>query len=551
MRLLLRIAFFTFSFLYLLLWCEPVLTFNEGLRIFTYDTQSLSNAFGKAGGVLVYGGDFISQFFYYPWVGVAIVSCLLSAIAFITGRLYAGKSSLQYLPSLLLLLVITRIYAPVELLLGVAITLGALLVVERVKHKQVAGAILVVIISFISSGFALIFIAVLLVSNVRNFIPAVAYLLTMVVAYTVLYPNQSLWQILFANTDYAKVNYFFAALPATIVLLPLTRKYFVGSVNLLVDSSLLVAAMASVVIFTPLDSPSRALLRMDFYAQTFRWQKIIETAHKQQQLSRQHTFYLMLALNQTRQIGDKLFHYKQLWDSGSLYEGFNNNVQSLLAAGEMYYAIGCDNYAYRMSMEASVINNRAMVARTAKRMAYCALESGDMPLYEKHRKLLSKTLYYDKEINKESFIDYRRKLLPGSDNLLGDSHNSFLFFKGLAQANPDNCFVVDYLLCDALLKGRVDLFMENLPLAEKFYPEHLPVHYQEAAVAYALEVDDDELLNRYGTQKVADRYVAYIEALSKNISAAMVEKEFADTFWYYMYKRASKTNVKFSVAPLS
>lgn len=549
---------FVVAFLYLGFWCAPLLQYEESLHLFLYDSDFICSWFDTPGGVLALAGEFLSQFYYEPILGALILSSLLAYIAWAGAKLYFRGNIWGCVVPLCVLFCIADNECPAGFIVGLSLVM-LMAQIERKWPLNGYTAPAMVVVTFLIAPFFGSLLSLLFVSSKLFVSPrasyrhaayvALAWVAVVAVAYFWLYPSTLLSNMMWAGSA-DNFGGMYQLLSAFLILSPairlLMRREYPLWINLVA-----VALGGALVFFTAnFDSTARSLTEMDREVRAENWDKVIEIAATQEQLSRQHTFYVALALNQTHRMGDSLFCYPQLWGSDVLYDNFNYDQMTLFRLSEMYLAIGHTNFAYRMSMENVVLNASRPSARMLRMMALCAMINGDKEVAYKYLNTLSKTLYYkrwaDMQLRGENAegIRFRQNKLPKDNLALGDGHNSYLYFKTAHLANPDNVEVLDYLIADVLLKGRLDIFVGYLPAIERLYPT-LPEIYQQAVAVYWAKTGEEELFNRYiKSQKVIDTYKAFTEVLG-NTSLTMVQRDamfekFKNTYFYYFVKSGNE-----------
>lgn len=549
---------FVMTFLYLGVWCAPLLQYQESLHMFLYDSGFLRSWLSEPGGVLAISEEFVAQFYYEPLWGALILSTLLTYVAWVTSRLYFRDNFWGYIAPLCLLFCV----GSTEFSTGFIVGLSLVMLFAQVERKWPANgytAPVMTVIMFLIAPFFGSLIALLFISSKLFVSPRASYrwalyvggswLVVVTASYFWLYPFDLFSDIMWAGSvdNFGGV---YQLLSVLLVLSPAVRLLMRRKYPLWINLTAVTLGGVLVFFTASFDSAARSLAQMDRQARMQNWNKVIEIAKGEKQLSRQHTFFVALALNQTQRMADSLFSYPQLWGSDVLYDNFDYEQMTLFRLSEMYKAIGHTNFAYRMAMENVVLNASRPSARMLHMMACCALISGDNEVAYKYLNSLSKTLYYKKWANMQlkgqntEGIKFSREKLPGNNLALGDGHNSYLYFKTAHLANPDNVEVLNYLMADILLKGRLDIFVSYLPSIKRLYPT-LPEIYQQAITVHWAKTGDEVPFNHYvKSQKVIDTYKAFTEVLG-NTSLTIAQRDamfekFKDTYFYYFVKSGNE-----------
>ena len=142
-RVSLYLMFFLLCYLYIWLFVEPHLIYHGfgtiilDVPLFSTGWQFLRDSLGIPGGLVIYAYGFLSQLYYYSWLGallvvlVALCLCELSKQHYI----YAGhprSTILHYFPAIMILLIYNHYDHPLAACLTLSIGLLFSLVLESV-----------------------------------------------------------------------------------------------------------------------------------------------------------------------------------------------------------------------------------------------------------------------------------------------------------------------------------------------------------------------------------------------------------------------------------
>ncbi len=91
----------------------------EQFSLFPYSREFFAECMEQPGGLLQYAGAFLTQFCHFPWIGAVLIAALLCLLASLTRKACRldGSWALAYIPSLALLLFITRLDYSVYLMM--------------------------------------------------------------------------------------------------------------------------------------------------------------------------------------------------------------------------------------------------------------------------------------------------------------------------------------------------------------------------------------------------------------------------------------------------
>ena len=72
---------------YFTLYIDYIFFYQEKSSLFLFSAEILSEYLGKPGSFLVTLGNFLTAFYYYPWIGALIVSSIICLIAIYIARI--------------------------------------------------------------------------------------------------------------------------------------------------------------------------------------------------------------------------------------------------------------------------------------------------------------------------------------------------------------------------------------------------------------------------------------------------------------------------------
>ena len=252
---------------------------------------------------------------------------------------------------------------------------------------------------------------------------------------------------------------------------------------------------------------------------------------------------LNLALAETGQLADKVFHYTQASSDGIL-PPWNMTVETGERLSDVYWSMGHIAYAQRMAFEANVLDDRDYNPEMIRRLIETNLVYGTYEPARKYIDLLALNprdravadyyrpyLYDDARIEADPVLGPKRKCIPEQDfiSLVRGVEEDL---KDIIRANPSYHKAVEYLGVLYLLDCRMDEFKEML---DTFYGTEvlptLPASFAEAACM--LSEMDSGYWKRVGvSQSLYNRYRDF----KKRIGTGLSMDRFRDTFWYYIMR---------------
>lgn len=559
---------------YLIVHNSDMLFMAQSKDYFTTNSVFLTECMQLPGGFISWVSAFLTQFFFHPAIGAAIMiaiwvaSLWLSKWAF---RVQTAWMAVLALPLVCLLVSTIDIgywlyyikqtgywfYGTVGYFIAMA------LVLFHSCFKKRADRIITTVLIAFTYPFAgwytlltLIYIAVLAISRVAKekallwkiARPAFPLLLAAgvpLVCYH-LYPEMRIedaWTTGFPYfTNDKLISYtpeipfmLLAAIPLLFPFLPKQKDTKGGMVWIvyIVTAIVLIASWLWVEKSDFQNYNYHAEMRMYRAADEQDWDKVLdEMSDLPGNASREMVLFKNVALLNKGEMGTKMFKYNNMGEPPT--NGFDtlrvHMVQT--AAPLLYYYHGKTNFTVRWCIENSVefgydYDNLKMLAR-------CALVSGEMDAAKKYLNILRTTLFYK---------DWAENLMPITDNpKLIKQHHEFDNVRelrdhmgsvldgdnGLCEMyllnyfsntmNRDSKLLQELTLNYALIQKDIQLFWPRFFLyAELHKNQQMPVHYQEAAYLYGnLEPNNVDISRMPFDASVKERYQGF-QQLSQSL----------------------------------
>lgn len=570
------ILFVFFAFVY-----PYHLNYQEQFRLFLFTGDYFLDFFSHPGGMADYLGNFITQFYFYSWVGALIISgllVLLQRMVFALTKQADVQSMyfpLTYFPSILY----WALLCDENYLAGglVSLLIVVIFMVTFSQFRAFRWRMIFVLTSmpllYWMCGGAFVMLPVFAIVKewtkgeiTRSRLVAFAgSVLLFAVALPLLakhLPLQYPLSHLMIGTTYYRFTSFLPLTVGAICLIILISPFLLkllsdkirvkrpvwGSILLL----MVVSLGGFMLVGTSADMKKEEVMAYDFNVRMRRWDKVIAMADKKTPMSPMSVSCLNLALAKENLLGERMFDYFQNGPQG-LMPDFKRDFTVPMVAGEVYYHLGMVNTAQRYTFEAmEALPDYQKSTRAIKRLAETNIINGHYSVATKYLHLLQKTFYYRtwatkalETIKDESLIDNHsewgllRKLRPNEDFLFSEVEKDMML--GVVfQQNPENRMAFEYLLALCLLNKDLQHFWEYFPLGKSFYPQRIPLHFQEALVyVWGLQNNDPTanipfLIGNDVKQRVLDYGRIYN---SQSNAEALLKKNFSDTYWYYLQFR--------------
>ena len=571
----------------------------EELSLFLPTRLFFTDCMQQAGGLLVYGGAFLTQFFYYPWLGGTFLVGLLWLLQFFVVKAFWVPDRyfpLTFIPSVMLLLsavqlgyLIYILKSPGYLysnLLGTIVSVCCFWGYRQLPSWPLRSLALFLFVSLAYPlfGFYALWSVLLCVvyegavifkeKTGVHWIP-VGTGIFMAVTVPYLYYVFFYSQMWFGRIYTASLPDFYFNKAEIVLWIP----FFVTGISLLLFICCLFMSpvkrekrfFPGVVFFVFLlslvalwkyswhDENFRVSLDMDRAVFRNDWEGVLKLARRLKgEPTRLIVMHTNLALQKTGRAGDEMFRYK---NSSTPYVVYRDpQVLRQMGAKSLYFHYGKINYCYRWCMEDKVEYGQKV--EYLKYMVKCALLNREPELARKYNNVLKKTWFHkDWAVRYQRFIDDPASMeedpefraitpLMAYDNLLdGDAGllevyllNNFAYMEG----GPEKLVELS-LQCNLILKN-IERFWPRFFLYAKTH-DRLPVHYQEAALLYAyLERKVDVSPFRIDPS-VHSRFTELIRMSEtygdrpEEFTRAVMKRSFGNTFWYYyFFVKDLKTN---------
>jgi len=328
----------------------------------------------------------------------------------------------------------------------------------------------------------------------------------------------------------------------------------------LLHFSFLLLLSVLVILFSEKDKNFHNILKMSQAVDAGNWQEVVDVARNSEvPPTRAEVLFRNLALQQLGTSSETMFKFE---DSDAQYKSARKHQYlRLMAARQLYYYYGKVNYSYRWCMEDMV--EYGLRPTYLQYMTKCALMNGETDLARKYLTELKDAPFRGDFVEKYSaYIDHPQKMeedaemqgikrLMNYNNLLdGDAGlievyllNSFALTEGGSRE-----MVELSLQCNMILKDINGFWARFLALLPTF-GDHIPLHYQEAAVLFSALENKYDISKLPIDQNVKERFMKLVQESEMNSSrgdeanAQLLKPSFGDTYWYYyFFVKGLKTN---------
>ena len=379
----------------------------EQYSLFGFGREFLAAFFEQPGGLLALLGAFLTQFCHFPLLGAFLLTALLCLLALVVAKTFdleGRKEWLAYIPSLFLVLFVTRIDYSIYLqkayglvfsqALGFLIAVSLLLLFKKcIEGKKAAWLFLVPVIILgypLIGSYALVAAVLIALECLRakkHFFPSLAFTLVLGAAVP-LFCAQMPWIYTRINRHYAFwagfpcmdfVNAFICQVPLILTFVALVALVFSASFGKKVPVSAFVICALVLVGLTNWDGNFGAVLKMERAVSVRNWDKVLKVAAKHQKPTRAQVVYRNIALYNKGELTENMFTYP---DGGEPLKSSAEIPVSMICSVPIQYWSGMINSCERSCMEFSTSYTKNIFYY--KYQAMSALIKGDYELASKY-----------------------------------------------------------------------------------------------------------------------------------------------------------------------
>jgi len=553
--------------------------YMEQFQLFQFNSYYFLGFAQKIGGMSIYIGNFLTQFYIFCFCGPFVSAVLLSAIAWLS--VYSLKkiglrSEINYIGIIVIIpLIALHLHNFYNLAGTVSLLLLMLALSVSIDKKGGKGLVIFLISSLIlfwvSGSVSYFYLLTMIILNIqkKNWkqLLYVLSLTTIMVSlgfltYRIGWVERLDFVFLMGMFYEPKLQvplliyfplFIFVSL---LIVLPLVDRLICQYNNRFIPIGVSILSISLVGTFTlknelPKLLENNYLKELDYYSKTGQWDKIIEkgSGTKDNYL---YMNYINLALLNKGLLVEEMFSFDQRNNMSLLVTWDKTQLVSMLTS-DIAFATGQIALAQNMAFEALVNYQGSVSGRCLKRLIETNLIYGEKEVAEKYLDILDQTLFYrdwaekyrvyinDRELLEEDTnLKLKIESLPTADNLIGfDPKLQELI--NCVYTNPNNKNVIEFTEAYMLVNKDINSLQRFI---ETFYGTpvlpNLPKSIQEAVIIYS-ESDPSYWL-KYGVSKeIINRFSSFKDLVLENKNnsalAVTVNRYFGDTFWYYyMFK---------------
>lgn len=483
-----------------------VLQYESAESFFLFGAEFFGQWLDRPGGMLLYTGRFLRQFYHYEWLGalVAAVSITASVAAFalVLARLGRGVFHLSLTAAALLVLHIQGTDLTPGLFVVSVVFLGYLALGPGRAGRGYA-LLATPLLYWVAGGYFWFFAFWVLAAAPKGRAPGPVFRLAYAaavacipfIAYRWVFPMSL--SVALRHPLYPEGSALALAFCAYLLLMPLWARLPIPALARAKAAGILQAALLAVAVILLLASSFDPTMRhFAGYHRLYkdgRWEALLQRAAADEAPSRMSQFLANYALYRKGRLLDELFSYPQIWGTHGLVLSFSEDPENLRSAmynSDLLFEMGHTNAAFRMAYNQM---NQGKTYANLRRVAECGIVNGNYANADKYLNILERSLFHrDFALRQKRLIAAaqsdaglaaKRALRPTMelDLKLGE----FAALLCLVESNPANRMAFDYLIAWCMLdKTLIPRLAQNLDgFAEAGY-DALPVHCQEALLTW-------------------------------------------------------------------
>ena len=533
---------------------------------FLFGTPFFHHLMSKPFGLMQYVGAWLTQLFYRPGVGTAVMM-IIWALIFWVGtkafRLQGSASALMLLPVACLLTSVVDqgywIYISTirgywfSQSVGYLVMLLLLWAARSTPRKWHLAWYILGVCSYPMLGwFALLFILCLAFTEKvtwREYLGIALLFFTASIWHVLLYSNLKFGDVVLAGfprfetpiDTTERLSIPFWVLAAVSVLIPLCGRYLTRPVFKWIAPVL--CAVAGIAFTSSLmfhDKNYINEMRMVRYAFDDNWKEVLKMAEENKQPTTTMMFLKNVALMNEGGLFDRSFKLGN--NAANITNPDTLHVTLLdIASPLVYYNYGMINEAIRLSFENAI--QAGFSPFYLKMLARCAKAVGDEKLVARYTTILHHSPFYGnwQPAPVTEKIKELQKCYP--DELTGVENSDSYIINSISLWNESDSKVAsEQALFYSMLRCDSRRFWASLRNYVKTHmDEEFPLHAQEAYIMYMDRAPEEKRMILPITQSVYDGYTQFWETLQQLVKPGVnlesvgeaMREEWGDTYWWY------------------
>ena len=559
-------------FFYFRYFINPVLYYTAQEPVFFFDKHFFKEFLTFPGGLLEYTAALLSQFFYWPWLGALVLMAIFFLI-FAAIR-YTIKKTIQFDPVLFALLPMTLLlvmhnFCDHSLIVDLTLLFSLVFVYLYMSFNSRTARLFFLLFFgplfyFVAGAAFLLFVFYALLFEIlykRNIIQAVIFILMAVAlpffsgTQLFLIPLQDAFVKPAISGSHITLNIsLYLSVPVLAIMLfflvRIKSTFFAQLKTVwLVALFLLLLMIFFGIPAGMLEKMPKKYWQINYSARTGDWQKLLRMCETPYPNTSQIVSQINRALSHTRQMGSRLFAYKQDFGLGGLFPMDETALSSPLIRSDIYFDLRHFNEAKHWAHEATSVTGETVWNLQRLAIVYLIYDQPNVArLYlNKLKKTIPLTRWakqYERYLDDRTALKNDALIGPLLKNVVKENFLSFVEnpmpdLPKLLRADPQNRIAFDYLMASLLLTKKLRRFVALLDVSNRSDP--LPRYYQEALLFYVSQVRDHglEIKSKIIEKETLLRFRAFQSTVQANrndkrAAERQLAAQFSDTYWYYI-----------------
>ena len=580
------VLFIIFVIIWLLYFSRfSILYHQEQTQLFRFDRLYFYSYIGRPGGLIEYIGSFFTQFYYYPLIGSIIIGGVIAGVFIFFYSICKSAGCIEkafcipFISTVIVFAYFLHTAFFMSYSLGFLLFLAVFMLYIKLPQnvRLPIGTALFTVLYLIAGGNAFLLSAMIIIFECLEKKQRFKYLyLLVLVVWSALLPYLALKFLYVTNVrDVYYASTPFISLSATIPkiawlsipVLYLVWRLIAGRVNrltikphkLIILNCLLITGTAIYGIHSTYNSRLEMFQNIAYDVQHGNWENVSALSKKFPETNPFICYFNNIALAESGQMPYRMFQYRQIGVEG-LFLDLQLNYFSLWYPNEIYYRMGIMPEAERYAFSAMVGNEKEPNAQTLNRLVITNIARRDSATAVKYIGYFERSLAYRKwaqhqRENLSLAMEDTSFNIPGTPTLR--HYNDFFgahrypdnALLMLLQSDPTHRLAFEYLMAYYMLQKDLEKTkwcFDNF-FWDMGYP-NIPTHYEEALILYqnAMQTGNYFYLQYPISDTTIERFNRYIQAFNAAQGSKRnfenFQKQFGNTYWYYVHFVESSTN---------
>ncbi|MFV0417747.1 MAG: DUF6057 family protein [Dysgonomonas sp.] len=571
--------FAVISFLWLYIFNRyHIIGFQEEIQLFRTDYLYFKSYLNTPGGIIDYLSSFFIQFYYYKWLGAAIITLCISLVFILFVKICKSSKNtierfiiLPFIIPILLLMVCCDMYLHLTYILSICFILVCIIVyinIPKSKNRYIGGLLLYLMAYFVTGGNAILYALLVIINELFKkersllyiaflmataaIIPYIAHLLIYIAPLKSTYLAFTPFAFKFTNKAYTIA---WLAIPIIYLISGyINNKSWLEKANpikVLIPTYILILLMLLYGTKSVYEPDVEYIAEIEYKSEQGKWNEVLDISSKYQYENGRTlcAYYTNIALSELGLLSSKMFHYNQIGTAG-LFVSWTPIYLTPWHSGELYYRLGIIQEAEHCAYETMVNGIREHASKPLRRLVYTSMLRKDSAGFEKYIKLFESSPIYNTWAKQQREYYIKNQIdstfqVPGTPKAI--KHNDFFINYDTPEynlivplrTNGSDKKAFEYLMASLLLQKDLKTMISVI---EKYYAsisyDKMPRHYEEALlISASIFNDQSDILSRYPICKETinnfREYIQLSEQATYKEGIDNLRRVYGHTYWFY------------------